>query len=110
LENLIDLRYECHWKIEFFRGSLNDLIIDINNHITEIENQSITNTPDKIDFILYKILSLSGIFGLERLYHSTIDFINTSDNKLIKNQEYKKFILAAEDTKTYLENLRNFIL
>jgi hypothetical protein len=24
LENLIDLRYECHWKIEFFRGSLTD--------------------------------------------------------------------------------------
>ena len=87
---------------------LNNLIDDINQQITIIEKEFVTNFYT-VDYALHKILGSSGLFGLEKLYFSTLELINTNNGFFINDQSYYNFIASTSETKEYLTNLIKFI-
>jgi hypothetical protein len=64
LENLIDLRYECHWKIEFFRGSLEQLNTGINRGLnSDAFRQDFVATDNGRMWLNYNYLNSSSAYG-----------------------------------------------
>lgn len=79
-----------------------EVIDDIDHQITEIQKHITSNNRKATEYHLHKILSLSGLFGMEQLYDSAVELVNNND-KLMEKEIYQSLISISLITKQQLD-------